>query len=585
MLAKEIFILSSILITMLAHPLLGRAQNDVYVYVLVLDGLDLQTFKEALDSGGLPNIKRYFIKDGAFFEGVSLFPSASNTVYQAVVSGLFPGHAGIPYLTWFNRKTKRPINYFTPNGQRRLGRDILNLLTMLDEESSEDGLTPSTIFKMLGKDTLAIYSSFSGDANVRLPKNPLPALWAVFVKGKEEKLDEYAFHYLTRYISKENIPRFAMVGLYSSDALGHHFGRGSPRVIENLKAFDERLGRFISLLKEKGIFEKTYIILLADHGMHNTPSSKLDLPSMIRSIGLTPYPGKDYNAYVSHRGIASAQLYIRGKDGWEARPGIGEMMHYPTKKGYINIIEELVRKGEIRFVVARNGYHNVEVFSKDGHATITYSSAMGKRWYRYTDKDGDPLKIRGSNARGMIGRFFDQETWGERLRDHIYPDAVVQLAQIFEDGKSGDIFVIPEQDYVFYRKKAATHGAIYREDMEIPVLMRGPGVKGGGGYIRPTDLFVEIASWFGMKVDIDHTDAGWRYRSSPIRHPSSYSTMPLDKMEVLAKRLKKLEEIRERLAKAAEREFGMRRDILVGNLLVLEEQIGRTGEDLKGALQ
>lgn len=487
--------------------------NDVYVVVLVLDGLNYNTFERALHEGEIPNIRKYFIEEGMrFTSALSIFPSASNVSYMSIVSGLFPGHSGIVYLSWFDRINEKPVNYFSIGGQRRLDTDLVNRRLKM-HPNVESPPPPSAIFEWLdGYETAAIYAAYSAGALYRRPKNPVPPIWSVFGSAREEMLDKYAFRHLMHLFKRplQKIPRFSLVGLYSFDALGHHFGAGSQTLIYNLEQFDDMLGEFISLLKERGIFDKTYIVLLSDHGMHDTPNSKFNLDGFAKKIGLVLYPNRDYNAHISSRGIASAHIYLKGNTGWKERPTMEQMMDYPAGKGSkINVIQKLLDAKEIRFVVARDGSDRVHVFSKNGHSVITYSAKDGRDGYRYDTIDGDPLEIGASPARAMIGSgFYHPDTWGRKTAGHIYPDAVVGLSQIFHDERSGDIFVIPEKEWVFFRGKEATHGSIYRDDMHVVLLIRGPSVTHGEcGYARITDLYPEILGWFGIKVNPRYADS------------------------------------------------------------------------------
>ncbi|MBT3181299.1 MAG: hypothetical protein HN337_02185, partial [Deltaproteobacteria bacterium] len=64
--------------------------NDVYVVHFVIDGTNIGAFNKALENGNLPNIQNHFYQNGAVFkQGLSIFPSTSQTVYQAYMTGLF----------------------------------------------------------------------------------------------------------------------------------------------------------------------------------------------------------------------------------------------------------------------------------------------------------------------------------------------------------------------------------------------------------------------------------------------------------------------------------------------------------------
>jgi arylsulfatase A-like enzyme len=88
-----------------------------------------------------------------------------------------------------------------------------------------------------------------------------------------------------------------------------------------------------------------------------------------------------------------------------------------------------------------------------------------------------------------------------------YPDAVIQLSQIFHDGRAGDLFVIPKSEWGFRKAKAATHGSIIFDDMRVPMLISGPTVPAGKfGVIRSCDIYPLLLKWFGINVPKNNYD-------------------------------------------------------------------------------
>lgn len=487
---------------MFANPV-----KDVYVFVLVLDGLNYNSFQNALDKSELPNIKKYFIEDGLFFtDATTVFPSVSAAAYQSIVSGLFPGHAGVAYLSRFDRERRKPIDYLSISGFKRVGADFSNFKDTSFGEKS-------TIFSILDSESTAgVYSFFNLGAKVVLPKIPIFAGWSMFGSGKEEALDKSAFNYLRGLIDRPagQIPRFTLVGLYGGDALAHHYGTRSEMVRFNLGQLDLLLGDLIELLKKRDIFDRTYIVLLADHGMHDTPKGNFDINDFLAGQGLVLYTGgneKYFNCYVAERGVTSAQIYLKGRAGWDRPPVYDEIRDYQLGSGdKIDVVEKLLDAPEIKFVLVRGSFQQTHVFSKTGHSIITWREEKSGDEYRYDVVAAgglDPLGIASSRARGMVNKgFFGAVKWGKMTYDHVYPDAVVQLSQVFHDGVSGEIYIVPEDDHVFYRKKAASHGSIVKDDMHIPILIHGPGIeKGSRAHIRITDLYPMMLDWFGITPD------------------------------------------------------------------------------------
>jgi hypothetical protein len=180
---------------------------------------------------------------------------------------------------------------------------------------------------------------------------------------------------------------------------------------------------------------------------------------------------------------------------------MGRLRKYPVGNEYVDVIELLRQDTDLSLIAARNGYSKVEVFSKDCHGTIRTVSVGGHVYYGYKVAGCDPLNYCDNpEVRPLCGgSFHDDRAWLSVTWDKHYPDAVVQLGQIFDDGRAGDMFIVAADDAGFYKSKMATHGSIISEDMQVPVLIRGPGLKPGEAPpLRIVDIHSAMLSWFGL---------------------------------------------------------------------------------------
>ncbi|MBI2346956.1 MAG: alkaline phosphatase family protein, partial [Deltaproteobacteria bacterium] len=159
--------------------------RDVYVVLFVLDGCRADLFDQAIKAGELPTVARELVAKGATYEqALAVFPSVSPSGYQAMVSGLFPGHAGIPYLEWFDRERLRVVPFLSLRGPRNVNSSFRNFYAPEKSVSIFDDLREYP--------TAAVYSLFSRHAKTRLPRNVLPASIAAFLTHRLEKLDTLA---------------------------------------------------------------------------------------------------------------------------------------------------------------------------------------------------------------------------------------------------------------------------------------------------------------------------------------------------------------------------------------------------------
>jgi hypothetical protein len=503
------------LATPLAH---ARAEiRDVYVIHFIIDGTNLSAFNRALDEGRMPTIKERFVDEGAVFdEGLSTFPSTSTSVYQAYASGLWPGHAGIPHLERFDRERRKVIGYLTISGHAMINTDLINLRALMNPDVAQLD-PPTTLFERLGGwPTASIYSSFSRGASEHYPKvAPIGALWHTYVSEEQESVNVIALRRVMKLFQRkpDAIPRYTLVGLYSTDIMGHKYGPQSEEVQEVLEQFDVFLKDFFSLLDEQGIGDKTFIVITADHGMHDTGKLFM-LRAALRKRGWvlksSPPPNSDYVITAASRGVVSSHAYVKHDGGFEPIKDPDLLKSVPLNDGAPADLAQFIRNLEATdLIIARAGQRRARIFDRDGRwADAECYIVSSVEHCAYIVGTGDPVGYASDPRTKMLadGKPHSTLAWKKASADSTYPDAVVGFSQIFHDGRAGDVFITTRGPYGFRKVKHGNHGGPGREDMRTPILMRGPSVpKGHFGAARPMDVFALAASWLGLDVSAkDH---------------------------------------------------------------------------------
>lgn len=495
-----------------------RPINDVYVIHFIIDGTNKRFFDQVLESGKLPTIQKHFVENGAVFtHALANFPSTSTTIYQSYNTGLLPGHAGIPHLERFDRQKQEVIGYLTASGYLKINTDFINMRSLLNPNVAKLN-PPSTIFELLeGYPTLSLYASFRRGASLVFPKFfPLGSLWSAYARDSGERIDLYAFDKLFEFFKKDNPPRYTIVGLYSTDFLGHKYGAQSEWVEDTLIQFDIFLKEFLELLKEKGLDNKIYFIVSADHGMHNT-SKRFELREPLRKAGIFVKPRspkiKDYTLYIADRGVSSTHIYVKHNDGWEPVKDASILRQHPKiGGGTVDLIETILNLEPTLLLIARDGPHAARIFDgQGGQSRIECFTLNYTDWCSYQVSPGqsDPLKLKGKThlTHLMDGEPHSTFAWKKAMAGEEYPDAVIQLSQIFFDGRAGDIFVIPKKEWGFRKIKAGTHGSIVEGDMRVPLLIAGPTVpQGTFGIMRSPDVYPLLLEWFGITIPKENYD-------------------------------------------------------------------------------
>jgi arylsulfatase A-like enzyme len=87
--------------------------------------------------------------------------------------------------------------------------------------------------------------------------------------------DAWTTHALTRALWKKGVPKYTLLWLSGPDKSQHETGVGSATALDGIESSDKHLGEVIKTLKEKGVWDKTDLMLVSDHGfstIHRTPN-------------------------------------------------------------------------------------------------------------------------------------------------------------------------------------------------------------------------------------------------------------------------------------------------------------------------
>lgn len=500
--------------------LLRRVQiNDVYVVHFILDGLNIEAWERALGDGLMPTVKAEIIDKGASFgQSLSLFPSTSSTVYQAYTTGLWPGRSGIPHLQRFDREEREVVDYLSIGGHDNVNDDLINLRALMNPESG-DLDAPTAIFELLGgHPTAAIYSSFYRGASITMPKVPVGALWSAYVTGNVEHVDAMALNDVMDVFREDiaKIPRYTLVGLYSSDVMGHKHGPQSEKLNAILVQFDSFIKDFLQLLRERGIADKTYIIISSDHGMHET-GKLFRFKKLLEKKGvhLKPKSPKDksYTMFVADRGVVSSHIYIKHDNGFEPIRNFEIARDHVTRRNEkIDLIDTMMGFKATEFLIVRNGDRKAKIFSGDGKAAdvaCTMVNMVDYCSYAFDPTAGDPLGYsENSGLKHLLdGRAHSPHEWEKATAGERYPDAIANIGQIFNDGRAGDIFVTARAPYGLREVKKGNHGGLTDGDMRTFLAIGGPTVPAGKyGVVRPIDIYPLLVQWFGLRVPANNYD-------------------------------------------------------------------------------
>lgn len=462
---------------------------------------------QAVRSGMLPTVERELIRGGTqFMHAHTVFPSITTAAYVSALSGLYPGHMGIPYLTRFDRNKQRPVPFLSPRGRSNINKSFQS---WYHATQTFDG--PATIFDDLpDSPTASITTLYDHNANHTYPNFPFGIGWDVVVSKTPERMNRHTFGALQRVFARPDahIPRFTIAGLLATDGAAHHYGTHSKEFYDVLIEFDHWLASFIQQLKERNIWDQTYIVLTSDHGMHDV-KRKVDLQHVIqKSYPDLKITGTIHNhtndIFIGERGVGAAIMTVRSPNGWKDPIDPVLLSNYTHgNQQNADILSTLRRSRDIAFTLVRNPEQAVDVYTRSAHGRVHWRYRNGRMEYRYEQRRGDPLHLSAIPKRKRTAWHSTQQ-WHQLLKHSPLPGVVPHFGHIFTDGSAGDIVVVAQRDVAFFSRKAATHGGPWREDMHIPLLVRGPDIPAGKQVHRATnivDIYPTTRQWFGLPTN------------------------------------------------------------------------------------
>ncbi len=290
------------------------------VYVVVLDGLD----GDRVHPGNAPFISSLLAGSGArstfYPESRSVMIAETNPNHAAMVTGAYTDRSGIPgnafalyaplrsdstcVATGPVDETRRP----TPtSGENSSCIQAQTVFEAIKRQGNPDGLRTAAIF---GKPKLGrIFATKRFDSRTRDADH----VWAPCASGADD--DDYcgdvSTNPVTGYTLEDSLvmdevvrtveqgvgpgavkrrPDFTFVNLPQIDSAGHLTGQDLFAYDITIGQADEQIQRLVTLLRSRGEWSRTALVLLSDHSM-DTTFERTTLTSVLAGSGV---PEKDF---------------------------------------------------------------------------------------------------------------------------------------------------------------------------------------------------------------------------------------------------------------------------------------------------
>lgn len=223
----------------------ARAASDLRVYVLVVDGCRPD---EAVGAY-LPTVRWLAAQGTSFAAAKAITVAETIPNHVAMMSGVWPARSGVPA----NSVWDPALGEVRDLG---LASDLL-VPTVLDRLPAELGLATASV---LSKDYL--FGVFGTRATHRWTPEPM-------LPVTNHAPDVFTMDALLRVIDDHD-PALVFANLGDVDRFGHADLTGSSlRLLRTLALIDTdaQLARFVAHLRWRGLWERSVVILLADHSM------------------------------------------------------------------------------------------------------------------------------------------------------------------------------------------------------------------------------------------------------------------------------------------------------------------------------
>jgi arylsulfatase A-like enzyme len=454
------------------------------VIVLLADGARADWFASALNSGAVPSLAR-LRDEGALHAVATVFPSVTGMAYAPFLMGRFPGGVGLPGLRWFDRARTRCR-----------WPDYCRSYTGYQYAYATGDIDPRapTIYELVPRSVGILSPITRGLSSERkslslTPRSALRALRTHYFGSAADML-KVDREVATATVERAGEVPYLFAAFGSIDKLSHAEGHQSPRVLDALRIVDTTVAAVRDKLERRAEWNDTRVWITSDHG-HSPVSRHEDLERVVRGLGfrVIAHPwtyGIAPEVAVMVSGNAMAHVYVDLAK--RERPFIRGMSDRARA-----LADQLLDLPSVDLVITPLSETSSEVHSLvGGHAIV---SRDGGR-YSYARQTGDPLSL----GRDLLDLSRDDAQ--DACASTLYPDAIVQIAELVGASRSGDIILSAAPEWDFRSRyepipHVSTHGSLRREHMEVPLLMSHRPARTPR---RTTDLFPSSLTALGCSI-------------------------------------------------------------------------------------
>ena len=215
---------------------------------------------------------------------------------------------------------------------------------------------------------------------------------------------------------------------------------------------------------EKSIYDDTLIIITSDHGHTNT-YEHFDLVDYLKrkNKSVFYYPltfkklYKKFDSSVMVSGNSMAHVYLNNEFNW-SKPF--------SFRQHEELINDLISQDAVDIISYKNSKGDIIILSSRGKSLVSDKESS----IYYQPLENDPFDY------SIDEGFYDKNQLFNLTYETDYPDAIVQLLQIFRSNRCGDLVLSANPGWDFRKKfefplHKSSHGSLRREHMVVPLIL------------------------------------------------------------------------------------------------------------------
>jgi hypothetical protein len=446
--------------------------------------------EELIADGHLPAIARSFAEPGMRRSAISAFPSTTGPAFLPILTGCFPGTANIPGIRWFDRTVWTGRLAGDAGGDPAF-RSYVGIESWRINTDLAAG--HPTLFELLPR-SVNIFSLVNRGVPRRGNLTARSRLaWWLFAHETHrwDLVAERGRHHLLASLDLD--PDFVFCLVPDIDEFSHLTNVRSDQTIAAYRRLDRLVGDLFEALEQRRVRNDTLVMVLSDHGLSDV-HTHLGLPEWVSARGMTPfyYPRiwrRRFDSAVMVSGNGMAHISVRRGNQWTRERTPDDIL----LRDHGGLLADLVARPEIALTVTRREDGALTARARGGEATI---QRLDTATIRYQVQGIDPFGYVGLEGCWHPAALLAAT---ENTR---YPDAAVQLLQLFDSRRTGDIVVCAEvghdlRDRHERPEHRAGHGSLHADHLLVPWLSTVPLPDTP---LRTADVFPSVLHWVGRPI-------------------------------------------------------------------------------------